>query len=341
MEPASGGIGVLVVDDEEGVRRSIQRALRHEGYSVHTVEDGLKAIDFVRQSNGIQIVISDLKMPGLDGIQTLTRVGEVRPDLIRIVLTGYATLESAIQATNNGVDGFLTKPFENDELRARIRDFYLKKKLSQLVSPQILTHIQRDPHLLAPRRQEATILFVDIRGFTTACENADPEALSHDLEHHYYSPVGDTILRHNGIIDKHIGDGIMAIFGAPVSLGDDALRAVRAAAEIRDGVADLNQRLAGQSDSRGLQGLRLGQGISTGRVVAGLLGSQHKKEYTALGATVNLAARLEGLAAPGQVLLSEATAQGCGAALETRAVEGLKVKGLDHPVTAYELTRVR
>ncbi|MBI2060149.1 MAG: response regulator [Nitrospirae bacterium] len=335
----SAGIGVLVVDDEEGVRRSIHRALQRESYAIHLAEEGGKAVRMVQSEPGIEIVISDLKMPGMDGIETLEQIGGIRPDLTRIVLTGYATLESAIDATNHGIDGFLTKPFENEELRIRIRDFYLKKKLRQLVSPQIFEHIQRNPKLLNPRRQDATIVFVDIRGFTQACELAEPEALSRDLESHYYTPIGETIMKHNGIIDKHIGDGIMAIFGAPVSFEDDCLRAIRATEEIRQKIQSMSAELTSHRNG-GLHELRIGVGVARGRVVAGLLGSQHKKEYTALGSTVNLASRLESTAAPGQILLSEAAHAQVSGRVEARALTDLKIKGFDKPVTAYELLRV-
>lgn len=336
MSETNSRIGVLVVDDEEGVRRSIHRALQREAYDVHLAEEGRRALEIVQSDPAIEIVISDLKMPGLDGLETLTRIAEMRPSLIRIILTGYATLENAIRATNNGIDGFLTKPFENEELRVRLRDFYLKKKLRQLVSPQIFEHIQKNPQLLSPRRQTAAILFVDIRGFTQACEGAEPEALSRDLESHYYTPIGEIISRHQGIIDKHIGDGIMAIFGAPVSFGNDALSAARAACDIRAEIERMSSLLPSNGHG-GLKSIRVGIGIAHGTVVAGLLGSRHKKEYTALGSVVNLAARLEGAAGPGHILISEEAHRIIEEHVEAAPLPGTTLKGFDQPLTAYDL----
>ena len=101
----------------------------------------------------IAICISDFKMPGLDGLQTLAAIGSINPDITRIMLTGYATLEGAIAATNEGIDGFLTKPFDNVELRAKVREYFVRKRLKQFVSPQVLQQLQADPSYLMPRKQ--------------------------------------------------------------------------------------------------------------------------------------------------------------------------------------------
>ena len=124
--------GLLIVDDEEGVRRALQKALGRENYSIFQATNGTDAIDVVKQQPGdIAIVISDYKMPGLDGLQTLAAIGSINPDITRIMLTGYATLEGAIAATNEGIDGFLTKPFDNVELRAKVREYFVRKRLKQ------------------------------------------------------------------------------------------------------------------------------------------------------------------------------------------------------------------
>ena len=172
----------------------------------------------------IAICISDFKMPGLDGLQTLAAIGSINPDITRIMLTGYATLEGAIAATNEGIDGFLTKPFDNVELRAKVREYFVRKRLKQFVSAQVLQQLQVDPSYLTPRKQLATLVFVDIRGFTALTEKHDPQEWALFLSDNYFSPLGEIIFQNNGTLDKHIGDGIMAIYGAPIS-GDDRCRA--------------------------------------------------------------------------------------------------------------------
>src|SRR5512135_1039571 len=233
--------GLLIVDDEEGVRRALHKALSKENYQIYSVGDGHEAIALVKERPGeIAIVISDYKMPGIDGLQTLVAIGGLNPEITRIMLTGYATLESAIAATNEGLDGFLTKPFDNLELRAKVREYFVRKRLKQFVSPQVLQELQADPSYLMPRKQLATLLFVDIRGFTTLTEKHDPQEWALFLSDNYFSPLGEIVFQNNGTLDKHIGDGIMAIFGAPIAAEDDALRAVRSAVEMRAKMQAIN-----------------------------------------------------------------------------------------------------
>src|SRR5512141_2269393 len=184
--------GLLIVDDEEGVRRALHKALSKENYQIYSAGDGHEAIALVKQRlDEISIVISDFKMPGIDGLQTLVAIGNVNPDITRILLTGYATLESAIAATNEGIDGFLTKPFDNIELRSKVREYSIRKYLRQFVSTQVLNELQADPNQLLPRKQVVTILFVGIRGFTNMIERHDPGEWAAFLGTHYFSPLGE------------------------------------------------------------------------------------------------------------------------------------------------------
>ena len=136
MMPAMNGL--LFIDDEEGVRRSVSRALRKEPYETFTAQDGKTAIAFLeRHVAEIATVISDYRMPYMDGLETLCAIGRINPEITRIILTGYATMEAAIASTNEGIDGFLTKPFDNVELRAKIREISVRKRLRQFISEKI------------------------------------------------------------------------------------------------------------------------------------------------------------------------------------------------------------
>jgi adenylate cyclase len=324
--------GLLVVDDEEGVRRAVQKALGKESYEVFTAPNGNEAIMIVKDHPAeIAICISDFKMPGLDGLQTLAAIGSINPEITRIMLTGYATLEGAIAATNEGIDGFLTKPFDNVELRAKVREYFVRKRLKQFVSPQVLQQLQDDPSYLMPRKQRATLLFIDIRGFTALTEKHDPQDWALFLSDHYFSPLGEIIFRNNGTLDKHIGDGIMAIFGAPIGGEDDALRAVRSAVEMRAKMQAIN------AESDPDHQLPIAIGIHSGEVVVGMFGSARKREYTALGHTVNVAARLEQLAAPNQILISSQTYELVKPHVEVARLEPIMVKGLSEPMQVYNV----
>ena len=208
-------IGLMIVDDEEGVRRSLRKVLEQDGYDIRLAENGQQAVQMVQQNREpIEIVISDFKMPGMDGLETLIEVGKINPEITRIMLTGYATMESAIESVNAGIDGFLTKPFENIELRAKVREYNVKKRLKQFVSEQVLMELQKDVRIMIPRKQVVTVLFTDIRGFSGLSERMTVDELSQMLNLHYFSPLDNIIFEYNGTLDKHIGDSIGDLWGA-------------------------------------------------------------------------------------------------------------------------------
>jgi adenylate cyclase len=318
-------MGLLIVDDEEGIRRSIQAALRHERYEIALAEDGQKAVDLVKADPAaIAIVISDFKMPGMDGLEALAAIGNLNPEICRIMLTGYATLESAIQATNEGIDGFLTKPFDNNELRFKVREYFINKSLKRLLSPQILKQIHQEPGQIVPRRQKVSVLFTDIRGFTPLCERTDPEQLVTLLTDNYFNPLSEIAFRHNGTLDEYCGDGIMLFYGAPISYGDDERRAVMSALDMRERMDGINEKLL----ARGLPQLPLGVSIATG-------------EYTVFGLTVNIAARLEKLAGAGQIIIDEATYRAVHDCVRVEKLQPVSVKGVTAPVQVYQVIGMR
>jgi len=331
--------GLLFIDDEEGVRRSVARALKKEPYDLFVAENGEAGIAIAEQNHrGITTVVSDYRMPGIDGLETLGAIGRINPEVTRIILTGYATMEAAIDATNQGIDGFLTKPFDNKSLRANIRGISVKKHLRQFVTEQVYNEIQSSPGALAPSFHEVTVLFADIRGFTGMSQAVSPERLADFLNNRYFTPLGEIAYEHGGIVDKHLGDGIMIVFGALGPRADDPLRAVRAAAAMQKTAGDIDSRLKRTDGLR----LKIGIGISTGTVFSGLLGSIRKKEFTSVGMAVNIAARLQALAGPGEILISERTGHklhGCPGRSEVaiEALRPVRVKGVDDPITVYRV----
>lgn len=323
--------GLMVVDDEEGVRRSLKRVLEKDGYRIILAENGEEALTVIRQNGqDIETVISDYRMPGMDGLETLIEIGRFNAEITRIMLTGYATMASAIEAVNAGIDGFLTKPFENNELRAKVREYNVKKRLKQFVSEQVLLELQKSASSILPKRVQATVMFTDIRGFSSLSENLSPLEISELLNRRYFSPLDDIIFRHNGTLDKHIGDSIMSIFGAPVSSGDDARRAVLTALAIREEISRMND---GTAEAAGK--IPVGMGIASGEVMAGIFGSSRKKEYTVLGATVNLAARLENIALADQILICGETARLVEDMVRMKKVQSPLIRGFARPPDVY------
>jgi len=329
-------IKILVVDDEEGVRISLKKVLHRDGYDVLLAENGMEAIDAVRKyTNEIETVISDFKMPGLDGLETLTEIGKLNPEIIRIILTGYATLDRAIESVNSGIDGFLTKPFDNKEIRQKIKEFHIKKRLKQFVPSQVLYELQKFSESLAPRNQKVTVLFTDIRGFSKISEALSPIDLSDLLNLNYFYPLDNIIFKHNGTLDKHIGDSIMGIFGAPITQNDDANRAVACAIEMRNKVAEINLETIKKNVK-----IPVGFGISTGHSMVGIFGSAIRKEYTALGRPVNLAARLERIAKEDQILICSKTYELVKDSFKVEKIDNISLKGMEGERAVYNVIDV-
>jgi adenylate cyclase len=325
---------LLFIDDEEGIRRSLVRALKREPYETFTAENGLAGIAFVeRNKNEIGTVISDYKMPGMDGLETLSRVGSINPEITRIILTGYATMEAAIQSTNEGIDGFLTKPFDNFKLRADIQKIFVRKRLKQFVPEPIYRKIEASPIALKPTFSEVSILFSDIRGFTKMSQKFRPQEIAAFLNNEYFTPMGEIAYAHRGTVSKHIGDSIMVVFGSPLVHEDDAVRAVQSGVVMQKQAKTIDKALNKKNGFR----LKIGIGISTGLVFSGILGSLRIKEFTSIGMPVNIAARLQGMAKAGEVLISDETRKKLGKSQDVEALPPVTVKGMDEPMSVYRV----
>ncbi len=185
------------------------------------------------------------------------------------------------------------------------------------------------------RGANATILIADIRGFTALTESLPPRLII-SLLNRFFTIMGDLIEHHGGMIDKFMGDAVMAIFGAPVQHPDDLLRALACAVEMQQAMCDMNRN----SEARGEPRLYAGIAINTGQVMAGSFGSRAHNEYTVIGDAVNLASRIEGYSLRGQVLLSEDSYAAARAHIEVGSVNQVMVKGKAKPVTIYELSAV-
>lgn len=325
--------GLLVVDDEEGVRRSLKKVLERDGYAISLAENGNQAVDIVRADPyRIETVISDYKMPGIDGLETLIEIGKINPEVTRIMLTGYATMESAIESVNAGIDGFITKPFLNIELRAKVREYNLRKRLKQFVSEQVFSEMWKEGTHIGSRKQKVTVLFSDIRGFTKLSERLSVEEICETLNMCYFSPLDSIICGHNGTLDKHVGDSIMGVFGAPLTFEDDAVRAVTCAIEMMNEIDRINSDLPETGHK-----ISVGIGISTGEVMAGILGSSRKKEYTVMGSPVNVASRLEKLARGGQILVCGDTYSEVKNIVLAENIGPVMLKGIDRKIDIYNI----
>ena len=230
-------------------------------------------------------------------------------------------IETLVSGYNQMVDGLQ----ERDQLRTTFGKY---------MTESVLAHLLNGKVTLGGETIKVTILFSDIRSFTTISETMDAQTLVGLLNEYFTEMVG-IIMKHGGVVDKYIGDAIMAVFGAPVPTANDAVNAVQAALDMRHALARLNDRLA----ARGAQPLRTGIGIHTGEVVAGNIGSEQRMEYTVIGDPVNVASRLESCTKElgVNVLISDSTYQEVHTSIAARPVERLSVKGRVEPVMTYEV----
>ncbi len=189
-----------------------------------------------------------------------------------------------------------------------------------------------DSFKLGGVNQTITVLFADIRGFTSMSERENPENVVAFLNH-YFSAMTEIIFAHGGTLDKYIGDELMALFGAPTATPDDARNAVTVAVTMQKRIVGLNAELA----EMGYGGISVGVGLHTGVATVGYIGSEQRSEYTAIGDTVNLASRLQSNSKGGQILISEATAEAAGNIFPMTKREPLKVKNRQQPVNLFEV----
>lgn len=180
--------------------------------------------------------------------------------------------------------------------------------------------------------QTITVLFADIRGFTRISEHAPPEKIV-GLLNRYFSAMTDIIFAHGGTLDKYLGDGLMALFGAPTTTPEDAANALNAAVAMQRRILGINQELRNE----GLPEIGVGIGLHTGEVTVGYIGSERRSEYTAIGDAVNTASRLESNARHGEILISEATANAAGSHYRLEARDPIMVKNREQPVRLFEV----
>ena len=245
------------------------------------------------------------------------------------VRVDFVKTKDEIELLAHGFNQMLDGLQERDKLRSTFGKYMTESVLEHLLSGKVA---------LGGETLQVTVLFSDIRSFTTISEAMEAHALV-GLLNEYFTEMVSIVMQYEGVVDKYIGDAIMAIFGAPVPTERDAPNAVRAAVEMRAALARLNERL----EARGVQPLRTGIGIHTGAVVAGNIGSEQRMEYTVIGDPVNVASRLEKCTKDlgVNVLISASTYALTKDIIEARPVEELTVKGRVESIMTYEVLGLR
>jgi class 3 adenylate cyclase len=336
---------LLVADDNKVNRLLLQRSLQLQGHHVSLAENGLIALEMLRKEP-FDLLLLDIAMPEMDGFQVLevlTRDLRLR-DLPVIVTSAVEGMDNVVRCIECGAEDYLHKPVNPVLLKARIGASLEKKRLRdqqkemvrRFATREVAADLDAQGFALGGRRVRATVLFCDIRGFTTLSEQMAPEQTI-ELLNTYYTLMFDAITGHGGVVNQIIGDGLMAIFGAPLPLDGAPGQAVAAAREM----TELIELLNAESGREGRAPIRIGVGIATGDMIAGYTGTQDRATYTCVGDAVNLAARLEAHTKEAQrgVLMDGATRAALGE--EASGVEALGPFTARGRATAVELFALR
>jgi len=208
-----------------------------------------------------------------------------------------------------------------------------RSALQRFLSPEVAEMVVANPEIrLGGVNQKVAVMFADIRNFTPISQNMKPERVV-EILNEYFTRVTDVIFDFGGTLDKYIGDAVMAVFGAPISKGNDAAHCVEAAIQIQRLLIELNR----DASARRWPELQVGVGINTGIVTAGNIGSPRRIDYTVVGDTVNIASRLASNAAAGQILISDSTAKELGEKFNLENLPPLKVKGRSSSLNVFSV----
>ncbi len=339
---------ILVVDDEPDVealmRQAFRRQIRDSVYEMIFATDGEDALEKLRQHPDVDVVLSDINMPRMDGLTFLGRVGEVNPLVKVIIISAYSDIPNIRTAMNRGAYDFLVKPLDFQDLEATlvktlkhaaevrqmVRSIEENGVLRKFVQSGVLDKLRsltQGPEALAGERVEATVVFIDIKDFAPVARQAPPEAVIRTLNENFQVIVPEITSR-GGVVDKFLGDSVMAVFRGP----DHLSRSVEACVALREQHRAMAYR--GGEQSPYAHGLSIG--LDSGQVVFGGLGGPElgRLDYTVLGDVTNNAAQLAAMAKRNQLLIPEYLRQRVSATFECRAMGShlLSASGASVPV---------
>src|SRR5438552_979118 len=342
-ERGYGGARLLVVDDNKVNRLLLARNLELQGHHVATAENGRVALEMLRRE-AFDLLLLDIEMPEMNGFQVLEKlVNDLQlRDLPVIVTSSLEGLDNVVRCIELGAEDYLTKPVNPVLLKARIGAGLEKKRLRdqqkelvrRFATPEVAQDLQESGFSLGGKRVRGSVMFSDIRDFTPLVESQPPEATI-DLLNTYYTLMFNAISGHGGIVSLIIGDGLMAIFGAPLPLTDHCDSAVRAALEMIELIQlfNVDQAAAGKPQ------IRIGIGIASGEMVAGYTGTNERATYTCIGDTVNLASRLEvhTKIADRSILVDGATRAGLRENIQLDPLGPVTFRGKSQPIDVFSV----
>lgn len=288
---------LLVVDDNKVNRLALSRSLQMQGHLVEIAEDGKEGLEKFSAGN-FDLMLLDIEMPYMNGFEVLEAcLNNVNLRQIPIIMTSaMEELDAVVKCVELGAEDYLTKPVNPILLRARVNASLEKKRLRDeqrrlfktFTTEEVAEELLRVGFSLGGQTVVASVLVADIRSFTTLAEIYPPSEII-ELLNRYFGIMFDAVTQNGGIVNQILGDGLLAMFGAPIFFEDHREKAVQAALQMLKKLEDFNAQQQAENKTM----LKIGIGIASGKIVAGYTGTQERAIYTCIGDTVNLASRIE------------------------------------------------
>lgn len=341
---------ILVVDDEEDlevlVKQKFRKKIRDQEYEFVFASNGKHALEQIQNHPDIDVVLSDINMPEMDGLTLLSKLSEQNSVLKSVIVSAYGDMDNIRTAMNRGAFDFVTKPVDFGDLEVTLEKTIRQVRqiqetlraikenniLKMYVDENVLKFMQTrefETSIMASETVDATVVFIDICGFTSISENELPENVVM-LLNSYFDLMVTEIIKHGGFIDKFIGDAIMAVFKGEFHPD----RAIEASLAVRNKIAALPEF----SDNVSFKP-QVSIGVNSGEMVSGNIGSSslRRLDYTVIGDVVNTAQRLQSSAAPGQILINEKSYEKVKEFFKCNRVGEVALKNKSETMVIYEV----
>lgn len=341
---------IMVVDDETDlevlIKQKFRKQIRQKEYEFLFAINGRDALDQLVQDPEVDIILSDINMPEMDGLTLLSKLSESSPLIKSVIVSAYGDMENIRTAMNRGAFDFITKPINFEDLTITMEKTIKQAKqikdtlkaikenniLKMYVDENVLNFMgghEYESKIMANESIEGTVVFIDVCGFTKISETSKPDVVVKMLNA-YFDTMVKEIMEQNGYIDKFIGDAVMAVFKGDYHLD----RAIDAALAIRNQV----NRLPKQEDEEKYQP-KVSIGIKSGEMISGNIGSAtlRRLDYTVIGDTVNTAARLQDAAKENQIIICESCYEQVKEAFKCKNMGKVEMKNKALPLTIYNV----
>lgn len=342
---------ILVVDDEADlellVKQKFRKKIRENVYEFVFAQNGEEALSRLQEHSDVDIVLSDINMPVMDGLTLLGRLPEANPMLKAVVVSAYGDMQNIRTAMNRGAFDFIFKPVDFDDLdltmqktidhvrqlQETIKAIKENNILKMYVDENVLnfmTHKEFEGSLLKNEQVEATVMFIDVCGFTSITEQVPANTVV-ELLNGLFDKIVKEIINQGGHVDKFMGDAVMAVFRGDYHLD----RAIDAALSVRTQMSSNPSIPMGDKTFKP----EISVGINSGEMVSGNIGSASLKrlDYTVIGDSVNLAQRLQSAAKAGQIVITEEVYHKAKESFSCELLGEVVLKNKAKPVTIYQV----